>query len=69
MDRLLPQKQIRGGKKSEAELKKKWITIKILNSVKQDIEPFIRTGKFSNVSDFVTYSIRSEIMRLTEDQA
>jgi len=42
----------------------KWITIKILNSVKEDIQPLIETGKFSCVSDFVTHASRNEILKL-----
>jgi len=47
---------------------KKWITIKILNSVKEDIQPLVQTGKFSSISDFVTHASRNQILKLKENQ-
>ena len=42
----------------------KWITIKILEELRNEIKPFVDNGKFSNTSDFVTYAIRKELDRL-----
>ena len=50
------------------DMNNKWTTIKILNSVKEDIQPLIETGKFSSVSDFVTHVSRNEITKLMENK-
>ena len=50
------------------DMTNKWTTIKILNSVKEDIQTLIETGKFSSVSDFVTNISRNEITKLMENK-
>lgn len=40
---------------------KKWITIKILSQLKNEINPVIESGQFHSVSDFVSYAIRNEL--------
>ena len=42
---------------------KKWITIKILDSIKQEIEPYVRSGQYSNTTDFVTYAVRNQLKK------
>lgn len=42
----------------------KWVTIKILRAVKDEIEQRIKkAGRFSNVPDFVEYACRKELDR------
>ena len=56
------------GVKYYTHMANKWTTIKILNSVKEDIRPLVETGKFSSVSDFVTHVSRNEITKLMENK-
>ena len=50
---------------TQIEKEDKWETIKILKVIKEEIEDYNEdTGRFSNVPDFVTYSVRKELDRL-----
>lgn len=43
----------------------KWITIKILKTIKQEIETtMISTGRFSNVPDYVEFVVRRDLDRM-----
>jgi len=39
----------------------KWITIKILDQLKNDISHIVKSGKFHSISDFVSYASRNEL--------